>query len=427
MKGPQPREDGGGGKAPRACIMGTGDELVAGTTVDTNSSFIARRLTEHGYHIVRMAAVGDDPDVLRAELLRTADECRLIVVTGGLGPTADDRTRQAVASAAGVALEPDEGSLEHVRRIVEGYGRRMSEAHAVQALFPVGSRVFPNTCGTACGFACEVGRARVIVMPGVPAEMEAMFTGSVLPWLLSELHGSVALRQVNTCGMPESEVDERLTGLVELGQNPSVGLKATGGGVSVCIRARAETIEEARALAESHCRTVEERLGQAVYGRDGATLAAALARLLAERQMKVAVAESCTGGLIGSMLTDEPGISKVFLLDVVAYDDRAKTALLGVPAGEIRARGAVSPEVAGLMAQGVCRASGAELGISTTGIAGPTGGTDEKPVGLVYVGLCTAGRTRVEELKLRGSRTSIKDRAAKYALNLARLELLKQG
>ena len=264
-------------------------------------------------------------------------------------------------------------------------------------------------------------------MPGVPAEMEAMFTQSVLPRLVEQASGKTVVRHVNLGGVPESRADAALRDLLEMGRNPSVGLKAGGGWVAVCIRARGPTVEEARALAEADCRVVQERFGDAVFGYDDETHASALAAACRARRLTLAVAESCTGGLIGNMLTDVPGVSDVFLLDVVAYDNAAKSGVLGVSEEQIKATGAVSREVAALMAEGVCRAAGADVGVSTTGIAGPAGGSAEKPVGLVYVGVSVRGRTTVDELRLSGDRWRVKDRAARHALNAARVQVLAQG
>ncbi len=414
-------------EARYATIISTGEELVSGHTVDTNASFLARHLTENGLRIRRILAVGDDPEALTFELLRVAADSQVVLITGGLGPTVDDRARGAIALAARCELVHDDESLEHVRRVIEGYGHRMTDAHAVQCLFPAGADILPNPRGTACGFACWVGEAMAYAMPGVPEEMKAMFTGSVLPRLTGESRERVVMREVHTSGLPESRVNEALVTLLEIGRNPSVGLKARGGWVTVCIRARAATAEEAERLAEGDCRAVEERLGEAAFGRGEVTLAGALAQVLEERGLHLAVAESCTGGLIGSMLTDVPGVSSVLLLDVVAYDNAAKTRVLGVPAERIEAAGAVSREVAQLMARGACEVSGAEVGLSTTGVAGPAGGTARKPVGLVYVGMCLRGWTAVRELRIPGERQRVKDRAARYALDFARLEVLKES
>jgi len=408
-------------------VISTGEELVTGHTVDTNASFLASELTAHGFQVRLLLALGDDVDAVERELRRAAGDCTFVLVTGGLGPTADDRTRVAVARAAGAELVPDEESLEHVRRIIRGYGREVTEAQAAQARFPDGAEVFPNELGTARGFACRLGRATVVAMPGVPDEMRAMFKGAVLPFLLRHSgQAAVVVRTVNLFGVPESQVDAAIGDMMAPGRNPSVGLKVQGGGVYVCLRARAGTQQRAQRLARADVERLIETFGDAAFGCDETSLALALSRLLESQGLRIGIAESCTGGMVGSLLTGVPGISRFFLVDVVAYSDESKTRELGVPTEEIRSHGAVSREVAESMARGVCEASGAELGISTTGIAGPGGGSAEKPVGLVHVGVCLEGRTRAHELRLRGDRKRVIDRASRHALNFARLALLER-
>ena len=421
-------------------IISTGEELVTGRAVDTNASFLASRLTAHGYEVRRLTCVGDDPESLERELVRSADDSELIVVTGGLGPTADDRTRVAIARATGAELVLDEDSLEHVRRVIESYGHKITESHARrfdgltalskaegQALFPAGAEIYPNHCGTARGFACLIGKAKAVMMPGVPNEMISMFNDSVLPSLLKDSTETILVRRANLFGVPESQVDDRIEDLMANGRNPSVGLKAEGGVVGICLYARASDMGEAERLIAEGLRVIRDRFGDDVFGYDDTTLAAAVSGLLEQHGVRVAIAESCTGGLIGSMLTEVPGISRFFLLDVVAYSNEAKIRELRVPAEEIESFGAASPQVAESMARGVCEMSGAELGISATGIAGPNGGTPEKPVGMVCVGLSLDGRTTSHVLQFRGDRQRIRDRAAKSALNLARLALLKRS
>jgi nicotinamide-nucleotide amidase len=264
----------------------------------------------------------------------------------------------------------------------------------------------------------------VIAMPGVPDEMRAVFREGALPLLLRRSRARILVRRVKLFGVPESTVDERVRDLTRAGRNPSVGLKVDHGSVSLCLRATAPSATEAEKLLLRDVRTIRERFGQAVLGLDDVSLAEVLGNQLVAAGMKLAVAESCTGGLVGDLLTDVPGISQVLLADLVCYSNESKVAQLGVPADQIDSHGAVSPEVARSMASGACRATGAELGISTTGIAGPGGGTAQKPVGLVYVGICLDGRTRTHRLQLRGPRRRIKDRAARHALNFARLALL---
>jgi nicotinamide-nucleotide amidase len=410
---------------PRVSILSSGEELTCGHTADANGPFLAAQLTANGFAVRRIVVVGDDPTALREELVRSAQDSDVVLVTGGLGPTADDRTREAIAEACGAHLVRAEVALEHVRSIIEGHGYKMTEAHARQALFPEGAQLHPNDRGTALGFACRVGRAKVIVMPGVPREMHGMFHQSVLPSLLADAEERTCVTTVNLFGLPESLVDERIGDMMAAGRNPAVGLKVGDGVVCVCLRATAPTDEAARELAGKDARVLEERFGEAAFGRDETTLAQALSEQMERHNVKVAVAESCTGGLVGGLLTDVPGISRFLLADIVAYSNEAKVSLLRVPAGEIESFGAVSPQVAESMARGVCEITGAELGISTTGIAGPTGGSVEKPVGLVYVGICLNGKTTSHELNLRGDRWRIRSRAARYALDLARLALLR--
>ncbi len=413
--------------AMEATVISTGEELISGQTADTNAAFLAERLTSHGFQVRRLLALGDDPDALQEELLRAAADCALVLITGGLGPTADDRTRLAITRAVGLELVQDDDSLDHVRRLVQSHGRELTDAHVRQAQFPAGSHIFPNQRGTAPGFACNVGEATVVAMPGVPDEMRAMFERSVLPYLAKGCSQKVVVRSANLFGLPESLVDGQIADLMQEDRNPSVGLKVEGGIVRICLRARSANAGEAETLAERDLETIRERFGDGVFGCDETSLAAALGRLLERQGLKIAVAESCTGGLIGGMLTDVPGISSVFLLDVVAYSNESKVRELRIPPDEIESHGAVSPQVAASMARGVCEISGAGVGLSTTGIAGPTGGSPQKPVGLVYVGLCVDGETEVHKLKLRGDRWRIRDRAAKSALNFARLALLHRG
>ncbi len=409
----------------RATVISTGEEIVSGRIPDTNASFLAAELGRCGFDVRRLLALGDDPAPLKEEILRCARDSSVVLVSGGLGPTADDRTRGAVAEAVGEELVEDVDSRRHVEERLRSFGRDVTEHHLAQALFPAGSTVFPNPRGTARGFACRLGDSWVVAMPGVPDEMKAMFTDSVLPFLLHEAPpiGAMAVETVNMFPASESEVDERVRDLSAADRNPLLGITVRDGVISVSLRACAPDGVEARELIDRDLRVLEQRFGALVFGRGRATLATALSEQLERTGGTIAVAESVTGGLVGDMLVSVPGISRFFLADVVAYDDDAKVNLLRVPPGEIERHGAVSPQVAECMARGVCSVTGSQLGLSTTGIAGPTGGTARKPVGLVYVGLCLHGDAAVARLDLRGDRQRVRDRAAKHALDMARLAL----
>ncbi len=411
----------------RTTIVATGEELLYGRTLDSNGAFMARALGLSGFQVVRHVVVGDAPGALCEELVRAGTDSDLIVMSGGLGPTADDRTRGAVARAAGAGLVEDAATRRHVQERLRGFGREPSPAHLSQALFPAGSVIFPNPRGTAAGFACRIGGAWLAAMPGVPSEMLPMFEQSVLPFLLGKLTpaGHAAIGTVHLFPIAESDADERIADMSAEDRNPYVGITVSEGVITISSRACAATAGGAQELVQRDVETVRQRFGDLVFGSGGVSLAQALSAELERTGTTVAVAESLTGGLVASLLVDVPGISRHFLGGVVAYADAAKVERLGVPEQMLREHGAVSSQAAEAMARGVCAAFGAALGVSTTGIAGPTGGSTRKPVGLVYVGVCLDGRTAVHRLELRGDRARVRDRAAKYALNLARLALLR--
>jgi len=298
---------------------------------------------------------------------------------------------------------------------------------SAQVFFPRGAVIFPNTCGTASGFACRAGGSWLVLMPGVPQEMRTMFGRDVLPFLMERLAPDVCVRAETLHLFPiaEPDVDARTRDLTAAGANPAAGITVRDGGITVSLRARAETEDEAEDILRRHVDIVRRRFGDAVFGLGDTTLAAALSHELERGNVTISVAESVTGGLIGDMLVDVPRISRFFLAGVVAYSNEAKERQLGVSHQDLVAHGAVSPEVALAMARGVCRLTGSRLGISTTGIAGPSGGTAEKPVGLVYVAVRLDDRAAVTRLNVRGERRRVKDRAARYALNMARLALIR--
>ena len=404
-------------------IMSTGEEVVRGEVTDRNAAFLAARLAERGYPVERHVAVGDRADAVEKELRRAAEDSDFVIMTGGLGPTEDDRVREAVARVAGRELAAHPRLKDDLR---EKVGEQALQNNLCQARVPEDARLFPNPSGTAWGFGCRTHGCWIIALPGVPPEMHRMFSEHVLPFLLDEIPPGrhVASRKLNLFGIPESEVNRRLSDRTAGDRNPRLGLTAVGGTLTVTITAEAGTQDEADRLAESELRDVWELFGELAVGEADTTLAGAVKRLLGERHYTICAAESCTGGLIGDMLTDEPGISEFFLDDVVAYSNEAKIHRLGVPREQIVEHGAVSRPVAESMAHGACETGGADVAVSTTGIAGPTGGTPQKPVGLVYVGVCTPAGSTVRELHIDRPRRTVKIRAAKHALNELRLTLL---
>ena len=415
-----------------AWIIAVGTELTLGQTVDTNSAWLGRQLAELGIRTTRHLTVPDELEPVRDAVTQAAGGADVIIVTGGLGPTADDLTRQAVAAAAGDDLVQDAVSLEQMRAFFVERGRPMPEPNLVQALRPRSATALPNTCGTAPGIAIELYGTPCYVLPGVPSEMEAMFAREVAPRLAAAARGGVLLyRRVQTFGLPESELGARLGELMARGRNPEVGTTASVGVIGVRINSFGDTRAAAQRLADETEAEVRRRLGDAVFATGDTTLAAAVGQLLLARGATLAVAESCTGGLIAKELTDVPGSSAYFAGGVVAYANALKTSLVGVDAALLAADGpgAVSAPVAEALAVGVRRVAGTTFGIGMTGIAGPTGGSDEKPVGLVFIGVATPGGARVERFLFGGShgRELIRERAARTALNLLRLTLLAGG
>ena len=412
----------------RAEVISVGDELVLGQIVDTNAAYLATRLAELGIETILHTAVGDDHERL-VETLRTASQrCDLVLVTGGIGPTKDDITRHAIAEAAHAPLVLHDELVTTLHERFHSRGYTMPESNKVQAMIPEGATIIPNAFGTAAGFRIRINAADVAVLPGVPPEMKPMFEDELVPWLRREYAGrAIVVRRLLSFGLPESTVGEKIGHRMDRGSNPLVGLLATDAVITIKIIATADSEDEAQRMIEPIEREARDAIGDAIFGTDDDTLEIAVARLLDERGMTIATAESCTGGLVASRLTDVPGISQFLLEGVVTYSNEAKTRLLGVPEELFATVGAVSPEVAKAMAEGMRERSGADIAVGITGIAGPGGGTDEKPVGLVYIAVADAAGTDVEQRNFRGPRTIIKDRAAKTALNLLRLRMQRHG
>jgi len=405
----------------KAAVISVGSELVSGELTDTNAAWLSRELAGIGIPTLRHFCVGDDEEVLAETLTRAARAVELVVVTGGIGPTPDDITRRAAARAAGVELALDRGALAHIEELFASWGREMSENNRVQAFFPEGSEVIENPRGTAAGFRMPLARAQVIVMPGVPAEMKLMWAANVRPRLAQSVSGAVVTGSVDCFGRGESDITRELVDLMAPGRNPAVGDTAEDAIIRVRIRAAARNPAEGRRMVEADKAEIRRRLGDIVFGEDGQTLQGAVVEALTASGKTLAVAESCTGGLIAAAVTDVPGASACFLEGITAYSNEAKVRLLGVAPQLIERHGAVSEEVAAAMAEGVRARAGADFALSSTGIAGPSGGTPEKPVGTVYVAAASAETTVTRGLRLRGDRATVRDRSVKHALNLLRL------
>lgn len=411
-----------------AWIISIGTELTLGQSVDTNAVWLSAQLAKLGVRCTQRVTL---PDELRAcvqAFQQASATCDVVLITGGLGPTADDLTREALAQAAGAELASHAGSLEQIKAFFAQRGREMPPANAVQALFPSGAEPIANPTGTAPGIHMRLGSAEVFALPGVPSEMKPMFERDVAP-RLGGGDGLTLRSVVLRChGLGESEIGQRLADLMVRGRNPEVGTTAEQGMVGVRINSSGPGPDVDRMLGEVE-RLVRERLGDHVYGRDDETLAQAVGELLRRQGATLATAESCTGGWIGKLLTDAAGSSDYYLGGVVAYADKLKQVLLDVPEEALRRHGAVSDVVAKAMAEGARGRFAADYALSVTGVAGPGGGSVEKPVGSVFIGLATPTLTRAHKRNFGADspRDSVRIRSASAALDLLRRELLSNG
>ena len=411
-----------------AVILSIGDELVLGQNVDTNSAWLSAGLAGYGVMTLYHQTVADDLDATVRAVQQAAAAAELVVITGGLGPTADDLTREALARVLGTSLEVHEPSLKRIQQFFQKIGRSMAVTNEVQALCPRGAEMLDNHWGTAPGLKVRIGRALVFAFPGVPREMTAMFAAYVAPAVTGRTGRVILTEALRTFGAGESTVAEQLGDLMRRDRNPTVGTTASGGIITVRIRSDFPAAAAARQALDETTADAERRLGRLVYGRGEITLPAAVGRLLLERRKTVATVESCTGGMVAALLTDVAGSSEYMVGGWVAYANEMKTTQVGVPGELIAAHGAVSELVARAMAEGGLARSGADYALALTGIAGPGGGSPEKPVGTVWIALsrrAPAGPvTTAEDYCFPGERDAVRDRAAKFALNLLRLELV---
>ena len=405
----------------RVAILSTGEELVRGAIADTNAPYMAGLLRRFGANVVEVRQVGDGREAIARAAAELAARCDLLLVTGGIGPTADDRTREAIADAAAVGVREDPAALAEVEAYFQRVGRTPSASNRQQARLPAGAEVVRNPVGSAPGFSLALGAATVIVLPGVPGEMRAMMAASVVPLVKArngELGGEARLLQV--VGLPESVVGERIDVWMRR-EPPLVSVTVAAGCVTICASDAADAAGKRR--LDECVAGMRTALGDHLFAEGDVTLAAHVVERLRALKRSVALAESCTGGLVAAALTDVPGSSEVFLEASVVYANDAKLRTLAVSEALLREHGAVSEAVARAMAEGVRRATGATFGVSTTGIAGPGGGTAEKPVGLVH--FAVAGPDGVTHLGKRfpGDRAMVRSFAVTIALDLLRRAL----
>jgi nicotinamide-nucleotide amidase len=411
-------------------VVTIGDELLLGFTIDTNGAFLARRLAEHGIAVVRRTAVGDDLPAIAGAVGEALQRTGIVVTTGGLGPTSDDLTRDAIAAVFGRALRVDESHLAWMRdRWRARFGRDMPDSNRRQAMIPVGARRLDNRHGSAPGILIEDDRGFVVMLPGVPRELRGMAEDTLLPLLLERGCGGddcIRSRTVRTTGIAESLLQDRLRDIRpgDAVSAPSLAYLPGVDGVDLRITMRGATSREAlAALADDIRRAVSDH----VYGEDDADLASVLLDMCRADDLRIAVAESCTGGLLGARLTAIPGASDVFVGGVIAYSNAVKVAALDVLPGTLETHGAVSEAVVREMAVGAQRRFGAAIGLAITGVAGPGGGTPDKPVGLVWVCAAVDGRVEARKIQSWGDRQEVRYRATQAVMDLARRSLLARA
>lgn len=408
-------------------ILAVGTELLLGETIDTNSAEISLEMAALGVNVYYKSTIGDNAVRMAAVLSQAMTRSEIVIVTGGLGPTNDDITREVLAGVTGRELVTDEEALAHIKQFFQSTGREMTANNARQALIPEGARILPNPRGTAPGIYLKAGRTHVFCIPGVPTEMRTMLKESVVPEVASlmENHFVIRSRTMKFYGIGESALAAEVEDLLD-GSNPTVAPYAGLGDVRLRITARSLSEREAWDLIEPVEEEIRKRVGAYLYGYNEETLESVVGKLLLRNDAVVTVAESCTGGLVGHRLTNLPGASRYFGQGWVTYSNEAKEKELGVPKDMLAKYGAVSAEVAGAMAKGALEKSGADIAVAITGIAGPDGGTPSKPVGLVFFGCALRGSgVRTHSRQFRGPREDIKWRAANEALNTLRLTLLE--
>jgi len=408
----------------KASIISVGNEVLSGRTVDTNAAYIARRLRASDIPVVSVYMAPDEVEAIRRVLDLATGDADVVVISGGLGPTDDDLTRQAMAAFLGVELVLHEDLLARIQQFFDRRGVAMPARNAIQAHIPAGAKGIDNEVGTAPGVEARRGSAVLFALPGIPSEMERMLEASVLP-RVREIAKSQAIvtRRVKCFGAGESAIADMLGDAMQRGRNPLVNCTVHSGVITLEVVATSSDRSQAAEMAAREEASLRGALGKLVYGVEDQTLAEVVGERLSQAGKTLAVAESCTGGLLAKLITDVPGSSRYFLCGWVAYSNEAKSRQLGVLPALLETHGAVSEQVAVAMAQGARYKAGADFAVGITGIAGPEGGTEHTPVGFVYIAVSSRDSTDISRHRFPHDRSSVRLRAAQTALNLLRLKL----
>lgn len=408
----------------KAEIITVGTEILLGDIINTNTHYLSNELANMGVDVYYQITVGDNENRLLNQLEESFKRSDLVVLTGGLGPTEDDLTKEVCAKYFNLEMEFHQPSWDKIIEIHNKMKRIPTENNKKQAYFPVNSIILPNEYGTAPGCIMEKDNKTIIVMPGPPREMKPMFDNFVKSFLQKNSEDILKSKVIRIIGVGESKVENDLIDLIQKQINPTIATYAKDGECTVRITAKGKTVEEVEKLILPVVKEIKNRFKETVYGEDETTIEDEVAKLLVKNNLTISVAESCTGGMVSSSLINYPGISSVFMEGCVTYSNEAKIKSLNVRKETLNSVGAVSEQCAREMAEGIATRHNTNIGLSTTGIAGPEGGTEEKPVGLVYMGIKINNKTIVKKYIFNGDRQQIRYRACKALLNDLRLELL---
>ncbi|MGE5628676.1 MAG: competence/damage-inducible protein A [Solirubrobacterales bacterium] len=406
-------------------IISVGTELLLGDIVNTNAQYLARRLADYGIPVFHQSVVGDNSKRLKDEFSEAFKRCNIIITTGGLGPTSDDITKEIAAEYFNKEMIIDQGSLNKLEEIFLKQNRTLTLSNKKQAYFPKGCIILPNHNGTAPGCIINENDKILVVLPGPPREVQPMFENYVIPYIEKLTDNIIISKVLRVSGLGESYMAEMVQDIIDQSTNPTVAPYAKSGESILRITAKGKSEEECIKLISPIEDKIRERLGDNLYGTGETSLEEVIYNNLIKKNLTISTAESCTGGLVAGTLVNFPGISKVFMEGAVTYSNEAKINRLGVNPNTLIQFGAVSPETAMEMAAGIAKTSGTSIAVSTTGIAGPEGGTEDKPVGLVYIGLYINGNVSFKKLNIFGNRTAVRARAVVAALDFLRRELIK--
>ncbi|WP_058952745.1 competence/damage-inducible protein A [Clostridium tyrobutyricum] len=409
----------------KAEILCVGTEILLGDIVNTNAQFISRELASIGIDVYHQSVVGDNPKRLLEELTSSFKRVDIVVTSGGLGPTPDDLTKEIGAQFFKKKMILDQNTVDKLKNYFDKMGRSYLKGNNMkQAYFPEGCTIMENDHGTAPGCIINENGKILIVLPGPPRELKPMFLNSAGPFLKKYSSETIKSKILRLYGIGEGEMAQRIKELIDKSSNPTIAPYAKENDVTLRITARANTEKDALKLIKPLEDKVKNIFGDNIYGYGETSMEEAVAKILIERNLTISTAESCTGGLIAAKFINYPGISSVFLDGAVTYSNEAKMHRLNVKKETLDKFGAVSEETAREMAEGIAKTSGTDIGLSTTGIAGPDGGSEEKPVGLVYVGLYIKGDVFVKKLQLSGERNKVRNRAAVSAIDYLRRKLI---